>query len=555
MFDFFKKKQENPLFLGQDKKSIMHFGTDTKGRPICMDSATLRNHVLVTGSTGSGKTEALVSLMTNAFAWGSGGVYVDGKGDVALYAKMAVIADHFGRRDDLYVLNFMTSTNTSTMHGGFTHRFNPFAKVASDAVTQMIVSLIDDVDGNTAMWKGRMTGMLTGVIRLLCWRRDNKGERLDAAVIRDNLNLHRLIDMAYDAAYADVPDHIRKSIRTYLGSIPGYVAENKYQQSPHTMDHHGYMEMQLTKLFSELCDVYGHIFTAGETDIDMEDIVRNRRFLLVMLPALEKSRDSIADLGKIVAAALKAMASSILSRPIQGTWEDVVSENSSAAFKQPPFLCIMDEAAYYLVDGFDLMAAQARSLNIAMIFASQDTYALQNSAGKTIMASTRTKIAMRNDYWSPELDGIFADTSPGRDDVMPYVNRYDHRKSRIMPSMGSLVSGFNEGEFVLTTSGKTVIGKSYYVDPRMSRRDINLSLTRLRSPSTAADELLRLGRLEDERKRGPVCATLPDRLVKLCEAGKEPMVEGATVMMGEALKAMSEDRPTASETDIVKLGE
>ena len=47
----------------------------------------MRTHVLIFGSTGSGKTEALVSLAFNALVQGSGFLYVDGKGDNSLLPK------------------------------------------------------------------------------------------------------------------------------------------------------------------------------------------------------------------------------------------------------------------------------------------------------------------------------------------------------------------------------------------------------------------------------------------------------------------------------------
>nr|WP_250807485.1 type IV secretion system DNA-binding domain-containing protein [Neorhizobium tomejilense] len=558
MFDFMKPKTKQPLFLGKDSKTIMHLGTDTKGRPICMDSNTLRTHILLTGSTGSGKTEALLGFMGNAFAWGSGGIFVDGKGDVSLYAKMAMIADHYGRRDDLYVVNFMNSNSAGHLHGGFTHRFNPFAKGASDAITQMIVSIVEDTD--SPMWKGRLTAMLTGIIRLLCWRRDNRGEKLDASVIRDNISFRRLVDVARGHVFADVPPEIRRTVQSYLQSLPGYVSERVYDQSHTTLDHHGYMEMQLTKTFSTMCDVYGHIFTEGQTDIDLEDVVLNRRFLLVMLPALEKSRDEIAGLGRIVAAALKMMAGSVLGRAVEGTWEDVQTDHVEARHSLPPFLCILDEATYYLVDGFDLMAAQSRSLGIAMIFACQDMHSLfraPGSVGKTIIASTKTKIAMCSHTWYSEMDALFAEASPGRDDVMPYVERImrTSRRQRTMPTMGSMTSDFGPGEFALVSSGKMIIGKAMYVDLHKDRTS-NLSLTRFRSIALAADDLIKLENdslLQKENR--DTAEALPACLEKLCAEGARPILAGASELLTAAVRAVSETTATPPSVEIVRIGE
>src|SRR3990167_9980775 len=68
----------------------------------------MRTHVLIFGSTGSGKTEALVSFAYNSLIQGSGFLYVDGKGDNSLFAKVFSMARSMGREDDLLLINFMT---------------------------------------------------------------------------------------------------------------------------------------------------------------------------------------------------------------------------------------------------------------------------------------------------------------------------------------------------------------------------------------------------------------------------------------------------------------
>ena len=48
----------------------------------------MRTHALIFGSTGSGKTEALISIAYNALLQASGFIYIDGKGDNSLFAKI-----------------------------------------------------------------------------------------------------------------------------------------------------------------------------------------------------------------------------------------------------------------------------------------------------------------------------------------------------------------------------------------------------------------------------------------------------------------------------------
>lgn len=88
---------------------IYFFGNEKKTQnELWFTNEDMRTHVLMFGSTGSGKTEALVSLAYNALLQSSGFIYVDGKGDNALFAKVFSLVRYMGREDDILLINFMT---------------------------------------------------------------------------------------------------------------------------------------------------------------------------------------------------------------------------------------------------------------------------------------------------------------------------------------------------------------------------------------------------------------------------------------------------------------
>jgi hypothetical protein len=545
----FKRKIANrPLFLGANENTTTYIGHDTKGRPIGTTSKQMRGHVLLTGTTGAGKTEALLSLMSNAFATGSGGVLVDGKGDVSVYAKMFAMADYFDRRDDLYVINFMTGHTTAVPTLQRSHRFNPFEKGSPDVLAGVLTKMFEDPT-IPSMWTGRASAMTSGLMRMLCWLRDEKGRYLDVAVIRDSISFQALFDLAYSDEFADAPVACRAPLRAYLSSL-GAVVERGYDQNQETLTQQAYIEMQLTRSLGLMADVYEHIFAAGGTDIDIEDIVKNRRFLLVMLPALEKSQDEIALLGKIVVAALQAMAGSLL-------W---TNEASAEVAKEvglvpdesdtlPPFLCILDEATYYAVSGFDLLAAQVRSLGIALVISCQDIQSLfhtNNQVARAILACTATKIIMRTECWHPELDDMIVSAEAGRDDVIPAISRHSSRS--LFNSARRFAAGQSEGEFVLLNSGKMIIGRSIYFTIREVKHLV-LSVPRFRCVQRAADTLLSL---VDEKKADD--DTMIPRIVKkLAESGDS----SATDMLSSALAGLHS--PAAARApviaDVVRMGE
>jgi intracellular multiplication protein IcmO len=464
--DFLKKTVDSMLYLGS---ALTPSGKD--GKEIWLTKQMVNRHLLVSGMTGSGKTEFLFGIMANALSWNSGGILIDGKGDVSTAARMMGLVDKFDRRNDFYVLNFMNG------HGGInddkrSNTFNPFETMSADALTNMLVNMLEDVGEDGAMWRGRATAMFIGVVRALVWMRDDQGLYLDATVLRDHLNLRSIIDLANDAKNG-LPDQIRKTIRSYLASLPGYRADRLYQQSQTTLDQHGYLEMQWSRLFSFLSDTYGHIFCAGSSDINMQDVIENRRVLLVLLPALEKSGDEIASLGRLITSAVKQMLGSTLGSAIEGSWQDVIEYRN---FRHPsPFVCIFDEVGAYLTDGMDLIAAQARSLNVGLVFATQDVESLYHRNPKiaqSIVANVGTKIIMKTGVSRSEaynfLDVFNTKHMHHKDGFSPWnalqfvAHKWTNAGALNVPLLDR-VKLLGPGEFLVVQGAHAAFGKSIYV--------------------------------------------------------------------------------------------
>lgn len=473
-------------------QGIFFLGNELKtAKEVWLTNSDCRQHFLVLGTTGAGKTEALLGFAANAVAWGSGFLFCDGKGDVALFSKVYALCRRFGREDDLLVLNYMTGNQDIGGGGGklMSNTLNPFSTGSSDTLTQMVVGLMDDAGGDGAMWKGRAAAMFTGVMRALTWLRDNNYIDLNVSEIRDHLQLKRIIDLADEKKYEEMPQSIRKSIRSYMTSLPGFQEDKGYKQSQTTLDQHGYLEMQFTKILGSLADVYGHIFHTPYGEIDMADVVLNRRILVIMLPALEKSRDEIANLGKIVVATLKGMMGGTLGSEIEGTWDSVVINRPTNS--PSPFIVVLDEVGYYMVDGMDLMAAQARSLGFSLIFAGQDINAMKSLNEKvfgSVRGNTNTKIIMRTEdeetaelgvkaagkMWltrTKNFDGKVSEAGGRsyRDDMKAVAEETD----RINPLD---LKDQDEGEMHIIHKGWLVRAKSFYANPEGAVNKNNLKL-------------------------------------------------------------------------------
>ncbi|MEM7680054.1 MAG: TraM recognition domain-containing protein, partial [Pseudomonadota bacterium] len=385
-------KPEGILYLGN---------VDETNEEVWFSNSDIRTHILYLGTTGAGKTEGLKSLVTNTMCWGSGFVYVDGKADTDLWSSLSALLRRFGRDDDLLVLNYMTGNSDVAAPS---NTMNPFSSGSASYLTNMLVSLMPESGGDNAMWAERAVSLVGAMMPVLTWKRDNQEMPLSVRTIRDYLAMNKVIALARDEA---VPMELRSGITGYLDTLPGFV-HDAYDDNgdvkppgPDTPQYdtttanqqHGYLAMQFTRSLQSLGDDYGYIFDTQAADVDMVDVVLQRRILVVLVPALEKSGDEVANLGKIVAASIKGMMGSALGSTVEGESSTVIENKPTHS--STPFMTVFDEVGYYVAEGMAVMAAQARSLGFCLVFAGQDLPAMKKRVreeANSITANCNLKI-------------------------------------------------------------------------------------------------------------------------------------------------------------------
>lgn len=395
------KKNMGPGKKGQ-AEGILYLGNlkDTR-EEVWFSNSDARTHILYLGTTGSGKTEGLKSMVSNALSWGSGFIYIDGKADTDLWSSLSSLVRRFGRDDDLLVLNYMTG-NSDTRAPSNT--MNPFSSGSASYLTNMLVSLMPEAEGDNAMWKERAVALIASLMPALTWKRDNQEIPLAIGTIRQYLNLNSIVKLSRDQA---LPPDLRAGVKGYLDTLPGYVDaafDDEGREKPAGPDQpaydtttarqqHGYLSMQFTRALQSLGDEYGYIFDTQAADVDMVDVVLNRRILVVLIPALEKSSDETANLGKIVAATLKGMMGSTLGSSVEGESATVIENKPTHS--STPFMTVFDEVGYYTAQGMAVMAAQARSLGFCLVYSAQDLPALEKRVkeeARSITANCNIKI-------------------------------------------------------------------------------------------------------------------------------------------------------------------
>ncbi|MFC3908491.1 TraM recognition domain-containing protein [Legionella dresdenensis] len=480
-------------------RGIAFFGNDRKsGEELWFANEDLRTHALIFGSTGSGKTETLVSLAYNALVQASGFIYVDGKGDNALFAKIFSIVRSMGREDDLLLINFMTGARDiiGPQEKRLSNTLNPFCQGSSSMLTQLVVSLMGSSNqsgGDGDMWKGRAISFVEALMRLLVYMRDDGALLLDANTIRNYFDLNKLESIVLDKVFPredqeainieSVPKLVTDPLRNYVFNLPGYNKEKKGKQVSQVLEQHGFITMQLVRTFSSLADTYGHIIRTNLAEVDFKDVILNRRVLVVLLPALEKSPDELSNLGKVIVSSLKAMMAAGLGEDVEGDYRDVIERKPTNS--PTPFICVLDEYGYYAVQGFAVVPAQARSLGFCAIFAGQDLPAFQKASKEeaaSIGANTNIKICMKLedpietwDFFTKTAGEAYVtkvDSFQTKDNSM--VNSYLDTKSSSFEKRARVdlldLKDQTEGEAHIFFKSKIVRARMFYANPKPVKR-------------------------------------------------------------------------------------
>lgn len=475
-------------------------------KEIWLSDDDLRKHMLIIGSTGSGKSETLKGIFFNALCWSSGYFVADGKADNTLPTDSFTEVRSFGRDDSLLFLNFLLGGKTPEQvrrsRRRRTNKINPVSSADADTIIQMGANMLPKVEGEGKNWQEKALNLWRAVIQALCYMRDTDGVDLSVATIIDHLALP-MIEQLYVKGYeesrvrgewsygfAGIKSYLESGCPAYkvekllakygYGDAPGpstggrpAAAGKAFEQDSMAFEQHAYRTTQLMPVLNLLDKTYGFIFRDKYPEIDMIDITLNNRILVMLIPSLEKSSQEAENLGKLAIACLRVMMGKNLGADIEGNRRELLESKATNA--PYPFLVALDELAYYFSDGIAVMFAQARSLGMCMIAAAQDLEKLTegNRAAEAgaMLANQVTKYFMRIDDANKtyefmtkilgkvsvavrrtfDLAGVGYKRSKEID-----VTEVDRVPLRELQSKGP-------GEGVFNSNGKTVRSLSFYV--------------------------------------------------------------------------------------------
>lgn len=122
-------------------------------------------HVLILGITGCGKTVTIAEKLRQVLSRGSGGMMVDGKGDVDVYLTMVALAHEIGIEDITGIINFSDKEQS--------HSINPLGYGDADMCSEILGGMLE-TGGDNSYWAGRGMTFIRAAMTPLVWRRNNE---------------------------------------------------------------------------------------------------------------------------------------------------------------------------------------------------------------------------------------------------------------------------------------------------------------------------------------------------------------------------------------------
>ena len=469
------------------------------GRELWLSMDDMTRHILMFGTTGAGKTEALLGYVVGQLSYAKGLIYSDGKAQNDVSAALTSLARRYGREDDVRTMSFITggkSRAQDLLEGnksrGQTNTINAFGIAQETYIINLMDSMLPPA-GNDGGWQEKARAMIQALVFGLVYKCRREGTVMSQRTIQAHLPLRAIAKLYIQAVEQQWHEEARLPLENYLGTLAGFdlaKVDSPSEWAPEALNQHGYLIQQFTRMLALFNDTYGHVFALDAGDIDLKDVVHNDRILQVLIPALEISSTEAATLGRLYVSQAAMILSQDLGEKLEGKPEDIlVIRKYKDRF---PFLWILDEVGAYYTDKIGELATQVRSIGICLLLASQEAQRLKSAAGDkvwTLIANMGTRITgkimdpkdtleilqlMAGDEYVPQMSGLVR--QPGM-----LSSNWEDSDTLTMSKDKKVsveeVQQLQEGENITLYKGNVIRGSSMYVDDvdKLSKEAIHIN--------------------------------------------------------------------------------
>lgn len=355
----------------------------TNGKPVHLTDADAKQHTLVLGTIGSGKTVAILNVVESAIQRQLPMVYVDGKGDYALAQRVISYATARGRPTHLFAMN------------GDSCLYNPLA------------------DGGFSSKKDRIIGLRE-------WSEDHylklaEGYMQTVFKVLDACNVHT--DLVSASGYMSTArlEKLIKGHKPRLDNHKELLSEVSDQKQAEKEDIESLRGELRTLARSEI----GHLFDTANAGPDRQVLellraVEERAVVYFCLPALQFPAFA-KTLGKLVINDLKATAADRLPK----------DERS-----QVPLYTVFDEFSVFAGDQVLNLINMGRSVGVRAVLATQSVADIGRAVADSPDHFTRQVFGSCNSYVIHRLnaaeDAMSVVDTIGTEDRIEHTAQVDH---------------------------------------------------------------------------------------------------------------------------------
>jgi intracellular multiplication protein IcmO len=372
------------------------------GRELWLSMDDMCRHILMFGTTGAGKTEALLGYVLGQLGYGKGLIYSDAKAQNDVPTAVASLARYYGREDDVRHMNFINGGRSRAQElldddksRSETNTINAFGLAQESYITNLMDSMLPPAGSDTS-WQDKAKAMIQALVFSLVYKCRREGKVMSQRTIQAHMPLRAIAKLYIQSVEEEWHEDARLPVENYLNMLSGFditKVDTPADWAPEAINQHGYLIQQFSRMLSMFNDMYGHVFALDAGDIDLKDVIHNDRILMVLIPALELSSSEASTLGRLYVSQIAMILSQDLGEKIEGKAEDIlVVRKYKDRF---PFLWIMDEIGAVYTEKVGELATQVRSLGICLLLAGQEAQRLKSAAGDkvwTLIANMGTRI-------------------------------------------------------------------------------------------------------------------------------------------------------------------
>jgi len=257
-------------------------------------------------------------------------------------------------------------------------------------------------------------------------------------------------------------------------------------QSMQMLQQHAYAQQQWTEIFSVLLR-YSNIFGSLEPEVDPVDIIRNQKFLYVLLPPLKQSPATTELLGKLILTSLTKAIALALGGAVEGLTKeqrDILEKRLTAV---PLGVFVLDEYGAYPIEGVETLLAQVRSINVSVWVSTQDytsgrVEGNKESSARKMWANTQKIILRVKDMETLEfLEKVMPEVETIQQSYMLVDDKYIYEKTDASITKEKVfdvkrLQEFRNGAGVIITDTDVVVLQTYWADsPPADKINLNHS--------------------------------------------------------------------------------